>query len=194
MKRRQPSVMASNRGVWFVFQQAIRDIELKQLFIKSADIIRVGIAEKLCGLIQGQILFFHQRSNAFQLDTVDISHNRRFFTLLEHIAEIFGRDSQSIGNVGLPDRLADVLKSIILYFFHILPDALIDRICPFHAILALFTPPPQTWGGRGRKFKSCHSDQIKPKTNRFRLYFLHFRGKIERFPTTFAPPEIPKIF
>ena len=127
MKRRQPSVMASNRGVWFVFQQAIRDIELKQLFIKSADIIRVGIAEKLCGLIQGQILFFHQRSNAFQLDTVDISHNRRFFTLLEHIAEIFGRDSQSIGNVGLPDRLADVLKSIILYFFHILPDALIDR-------------------------------------------------------------------
>ena len=50
------------------------------------------------------------------------------------------------------------------------------------------------WGGRGRKFKSCHSDQIKPKTNRFRLYFLHFRGKIERFPTTFAPPEIPKIF
>ena len=50
------------------------------------------------------------------------------------------------------------------------------------------------WGGRGRKFKSCHSDQIKPKTNRFRLYFLHFRGKIERFPTTSAPPEIPKIF
>ncbi len=36
--------------------------------------------------------------------------------------------------------------------------------------------------------------QIKPKTNRFRLYFLHFQGKIERFPTTFAPPEIPKFF
>ena len=50
------------------------------------------------------------------------------------------------------------------------------------------------WGGRGRTFKSCHSDQIKPKTVRFRLYFLHFRGKIERFPTTSAPPEIPKIF
>ena len=32
------------------------------------------------------------------------------------------------------------------------------------------------WGGRGRWFKSSHSDQIKPKTNRFRLYFLHFRG------------------
>ena len=25
-------------------------------------------------------------------------------------------------------------------------------------------------------------------------YDLHFRGKIERFPTTFAPPEIPKVF
>ena len=50
------------------------------------------------------------------------------------------------------------------------------------------------WGGRGRKFKSCHSDQIKPKTNRFRLYFLHFRGKIERFPTTFSPLEISKFF
>ena len=50
------------------------------------------------------------------------------------------------------------------------------------------------WGGRGRTFKSCHSDQIKPKTNRFRLYFLHFRGKIERFLTTFTPPEIPKLF
>ena len=50
------------------------------------------------------------------------------------------------------------------------------------------------WGGRGRKFKSCHSDQIKSKTNRFRLYFLHFRGKIERFPTTFIPPEIPNFF
>ena len=35
---------------------------------------------------------------------------------------------------------------------------------------------------------------IESRTNRFRLYFLHFRGKIERFPTTFAPPEIPKIF
>ena len=33
-------------------------------------------------------------------------------------------------------------------------------ICPFHAILAFFTPPPQTWGGRGRTFKSCHSDQV----------------------------------
>lgn len=50
------------------------------------------------------------------------------------------------------------------------------------------------WGGRGRTFKSCHSDQIKPKTNRFRLYFLHFRSKIECFSTTFIPPEIPKIF
>ena len=51
-----------------------------------------------------------------------------------------------------------------------------------------------SWGGRGRWFKSSHSDQIKPKTNRFRLYFLHFQGKIGYFPTTFAPPEIPKIF
>ena len=71
----------------------------------------------------------------------------------------------------------------------------------FYAILArfftifwLFSGSFWSWGGRGRKFKSCHSDQIKPKTNRFRLYFLHFRGKIERFLTTFAPPEIPKIF
>ena len=71
----------------------------------------------------------------------------------------------------------------------------------FYAILArfftifwLFSGSFWSWGGRGRKFKSCHSDQIKPKTNRFRLYFLHFRVKIERFPTTFAPPEIPKIF
>ena len=38
------------------------------------------------------------------------------------------------------------------------------------------------WGGRGRKFKSCHSDQIKPKTNRFRLYFLHFGAKSGIFP------------
>ena len=50
------------------------------------------------------------------------------------------------------------------------------------------------WVGRGRKFKSCHSDQIKPKTNRFRLYFLHFRGKIVCFSATFIPPEIPKNF
>ena len=71
----------------------------------------------------------------------------------------------------------------------------------FYAILArfftifwLFSGSFWSWGGRGRKFKSCHSDQIKSKTNRFRLYFLHFRGKIERFPTTFAPLEIPKIF
>ena len=71
----------------------------------------------------------------------------------------------------------------------------------FYAILArfftifwLFSGSFWSWGGRGRKFKSCHSDQIKPKTNRFRLYFLHFRGKIERFPTSSAPPEIPKIF
>lgn len=71
----------------------------------------------------------------------------------------------------------------------------------FYAILArfftifwLFSGSFWSWGGRGRKFKSCHSDQMKPKTVRFRLHFLHFRGKIERFPTTFAPPEIPKIF
>ena len=71
----------------------------------------------------------------------------------------------------------------------------------FYAILArfftifwLFSGSFWSWGGRGRKFKSCHSDQIKSKTVRFRLYFLHFRGKIERFPTTFAPPEISKFF
>ena len=71
----------------------------------------------------------------------------------------------------------------------------------FYAILArfftifwLFSGSFWSWGGRGRKFKSCHSDQIKPKTVRFRLYFLHFRGKIVCFSTTFAPPEIPKIF
>ena len=71
----------------------------------------------------------------------------------------------------------------------------------FYAILArfftifwLFSGSFWSWGGRGRKFKSCHSDQIKPKTNRFRLYFLHFRGKIACFPTTSAPPEISKIF
>lgn len=40
----------------------------------------------------------------------------------------------------------------------------------------------------------CVATQIKPKTNRFRLYFLHFRGKIACFSTTSAPPEIPKIF
>ena len=50
------------------------------------------------------------------------------------------------------------------------------------------------WGGRGRWFKSSHSDQIKPKTVRFRLYFLFFRGKIKRFPTTFAPLSIFKYF
>ena len=50
------------------------------------------------------------------------------------------------------------------------------------------------WGGRGRKFKSCHSDQIKPKTNRFRLYFLHFRGKIERFPPLRHHPKFRKFF
>ena len=64
----------------------------------------------------------------------------------------------------------------------------------FYTILWLFVLFLLRWGGRGRTFKSCHSDQIKPKTSRFRLYFLHFRGKIERFPTTFVPPEIPKIF
>ena len=71
----------------------------------------------------------------------------------------------------------------------------------FYAILArfftifwLFSGSFWSWGGRGRTFKSCHSDQIKPKTNRFRLYFLHSQGKIERFPTTFAPPEISKFF
>lgn len=37
------------------------------------------------------------------------------------------------------------------------------------------------WGGRGRKFKSCHSDQIKPKTNRFRLYFCIFVAKSSVF-------------
>ena len=50
------------------------------------------------------------------------------------------------------------------------------------------------WGGRGRTFKSCHSDQIKPKTNRFRLYFLHFRGKIERFPPLRHHPKFRKFF
>ena len=64
----------------------------------------------------------------------------------------------------------------------------------FFTIFWLFSGSFWSWGGRGRKFKSCHSDQIKPKTNRFRLYFLHFRGKIVCFSATFPPPEIPKIF
>ena len=39
-----------------------------------------------------------------------------------------------------------------------------------------------------------HPHQIKPKTVRFRLYFLHFRGKIACFSTTFSPLEISKFF
>ena len=50
------------------------------------------------------------------------------------------------------------------------------------------------WGGRGRKFKSCHSDQIKPKTNRFRLYFLHFRGKNRAFSHHFRTTRNSEIF
>ena len=63
----------------------------------------------------------------------------------------------------------------------------------FYAILArfftifwLFSGSFWSWGGRGRKFKS--------KTVRFRLYFLHFRGKIACFSTTFSPLEISKFF
>ena len=33
------------------------------------------------------------------------------------------------------------------------------------------------WGGRGRWFKSSHSDQIKPKTNVFGFIFLLFWGE-----------------
>ena len=50
------------------------------------------------------------------------------------------------------------------------------------------------WGGRGRKFKSCHSDQIKPKTNRFRLYFLHFWTKSGTFPPLRHHPKFQNIF
>ena len=34
------------------------------------------------------------------------------------------------------------------------------------------------WGGRGRKFKSCHSDQNKAENVSFRLYFFAFGGAI----------------
>ena len=51
-----------------------------------------------------------------------------------------------------------------------------------------------SWGGRGRKFKSCHSDQIKPKTNRFRLYFLHFGVKSGIFPPLPHHPKFRNFF
>ena len=50
------------------------------------------------------------------------------------------------------------------------------------------------WGGRGRWFKSSHSDQIKPKTFVFGFIFMLFRPKSGFDPP--QPPErkSPKIF
>ena len=50
------------------------------------------------------------------------------------------------------------------------------------------------WGGRGRKFKSCHSDQIKPKTNVFGFIFMLFRPKSGFGPPQPPETESPKIF
>ena len=50
------------------------------------------------------------------------------------------------------------------------------------------------WGGRGRKFKSCHSDQKSVKIVRFSRIFSIFRSKSGFDPP--QPPETkcPKIF
>ena len=71
----------------------------------------------------------------------------------------------------------------------------------FYAILArfftifwLFSGSFWSWGGRGRKFKSCHSDQIKPKTVCFRLYFLHFGARSGVFPPLSHHLKFRKFF
>ena len=51
-----------------------------------------------------------------------------------------------------------------------------------------------SWGGRGRKFKSCHSDQIKPKTNVFGFIFMLFRSKSGFDPPQPSEMKSPKIF
>ena len=50
------------------------------------------------------------------------------------------------------------------------------------------------WGGRGRWFKSSHSDQIKPKTVRFRLYFCIFGVKSSVFPPLSHLQKFRKFF
>ena len=57
------------------------------------------------------------------------------------------------------------------------------RICVLRLVFPIFN-----------QIRYEHPHQIKPKTVRFRLYFLHFRGKIACFSTTFSPLEISKFF
>ena len=47
------------------------------------------------------------------------------------------------------------------------------RYLPFLSDICLYLPKSHNWGGRGRTFKSCHSDQIQPNGRQsVRLYFI----------------------
>ena len=50
------------------------------------------------------------------------------------------------------------------------------------------------WGGRGRKFKSCHSDQIKPKRFVFGFIFCIFGAKSSVFPPLPHHPKFRNFF
>ena len=60
--------------------------------------------------------------------------------------------------------------------------------------LQIYIPAGPHWGGRGRKFKSCHSDQKSVKIVRFSRIFSIFSPKNGFDPP--QPPETksPKIF
>ena len=45
------------------------------------------------------------------------------------------------------------------------------RYLPFSSDICLYLPKSHNWGGRGRKFKSCYSDQERHKKRSFSVLF-----------------------
>ena len=84
----------------------------KELLIKFADVVGVGIAIEGGGLVEAQVALLHQPLYALQFQAVDILHQGGTFRPFKDGAKVFFGDAQMGGDGALGEGLVDMLLHI----------------------------------------------------------------------------------
>ncbi len=121
---RDGAVSSPHRGVF-----CLGDIVTEIFFMQTADIVGIRKAVQLRGLGQGDAIVFDELPDLLELDAIGKIYDGHPLGLLKYIAEVLGRYAEMRGNVGLPDRLSQMLKNVLLGLFDI-PLLMVGRQVP----------------------------------------------------------------
>ncbi len=95
------------------------DVETVILFVQAADIIGIRETVQLGSISQREAVIFHELTDLLQFDAVDELHDGHPLDLFENAAQVFGRNAECSRNIGLSNRLAQMLKDILLGFLDV---------------------------------------------------------------------------